>query len=168
MATPKTNLVILSRLGRSVPMLALVAGLSVGTGVPMVGCQSTSSGLEAVDMASKLFGDWDLSSLAGVDLSALLGQGGKVPGLSFGSDGGVSGFAGVNRLASKVDLAALANGQFKLAPSAVTRMAGEPAAMNLENAFLEALTKVDSFDVKGDTLTLSQGASRLMEFVRRK
>ncbi|HMO66454.1 MAG TPA: META domain-containing protein [Verrucomicrobiota bacterium] len=62
----------------------------------------------------------------------------RPPALQFLADGGVAGFAGVNRF----------NGAFTLGPEgtltwgpglAATRMAGPPERMALENAFMKAL-----------------------------
>jgi heat shock protein HslJ len=67
----------------------------------------------------------------------------------------VSGFSGVNRFAGTTEIAALREGKLALTPLAVTRMAGPPAAMDLENRFLTALQQARSFRIDGDALRLA-------------
>ncbi len=144
-------------------VLALPLSFSVAT---LGGCESVQGVADSASMVQKLVGDWNLSSLKGVDVASLLPKGAKLPSLAFSPDGSVSGTSGINRLASSIDLDALAKGQFKLAPAASTKMAGSPEAMNFESNFLSSLGEATGFSVKDDSLSLSNAAGELMRFVR--
>lgn len=148
---------------------ALASITLVAAAVTISGCQSGGGRSSTVVTRGiqALTGEWDLSKLAGVDVSTLLPHDLRPPSLNFGDDGRVSGFAGVNRLSSSLDLGQLAEGRFALAPAAVTKMAGPPKAMELEDRFLAALTKATGYSVTGNRLTLTDKATELMEFVRR-
>lgn len=146
-----------------------IAGCQGGTHV--VGGGSLTSFQSVAQAAQSLAGDWNLSSIEGTEISKLIPdallRGGKVPSLSFAPDGGVSGFTGVNRLNSKLDLQSLTTGDFKLSPAALTRMAGPPELMNIESRFTSLLAKVDGFNLKGEVLSLvGDGNQRLLEFVK--
>lgn len=117
-----------------------------------------------------LAGDWKLASVNG---SNVIGVGdrssadaSRVPGISIASDGGFSGFTGVNRMASKLDVAKLAAGEFSVGGIATTRMAGPAGAMELESEFTSALGKVRKFAVAGDALTLTGDGGTILKFVR--
>jgi heat shock protein HslJ len=144
---------------------ALALPASLGT---LSGCQSSQSITDSATMIQKLAGDWNLASLKGTDIASLMPKGVKIPSLSFTPEGKVSGTGGINRLASSLDLEALAKGEFKLAPTASTKMAGSPEAMDFEDSFLKTLGEVTGFSVKGDSLSLSGAAGELMQFVRAK
>lgn len=150
-----------------IALTASILGLPLAAGT-LGGCQSGQSVTDSAAMIQKLTGDWNLSSLNGVDISSVLPAGMRIPSLSFTPDGKVSGTGGINRLASSLDLDALSKGQFKLAPTASTKMAGSPEAMAFEDSFLKALGDATGFNVKGDTLSLSGAAGELMKFVRAK
>ncbi len=119
--------------------------------------------MSLMDQASSLVqGDWTLDSLAGQSADSWLsklGQGGRLPSMLVGEDGSVSGFSGLNRWTSSLDLNKLAGGDFDLSPAAATKMAGSPEAMNLESQFFNALSQVEGFDLK----SLSDGALRLLD-----
>lgn len=114
------------------------------------GCGSTSetgtAAMKAFDVKS-LAGDWTLSHLNGQSVTAPEGGRG-LPTLSFFEPGRVGGLAGVNRWNSAVDQDALAKGEFSLKGVMTTMMAGDPAAMKLEQDFVGALSKTRSFDQK--------------------
>jgi heat shock protein HslJ len=87
--------------------------------------------------------------LAGTSISA-----------QFTSDGKVSGSAGCNQYSgsytvsgSKIDFSA---------PLATTKMMCEPAVMEQENAYLQALGEARSFSVSGDQLTLTGADNALL------
>lgn len=92
---------------------------------------------------------------------------GKLPSLSFASDGKVSGFTGVNRLTSSLDPARLAKGDFSLAPAATTRMAGAPQAMSVESQFTSLLHQATQFKLDGNKLSLLDKGNELLGFVKR-
>lgn len=153
----------LARLAIAASILALpVAATSLG------GCATTESITESASMIQKLAGDWNLTSLKGADVSSLMPKGVKLPSLSFSPDGKVSGTSGINRLASSIDLDALAKGQFRLAPAVSTKMAGSPEAMDFESSFLGALGEATGLSLKGDSLSLNGAAGELMKFARVK
>lgn len=61
------------------------------------------------------------------------------PTLQIGSDGSLSGFAGVNRFSSKIDLAALEERRWKSGSISVTKRAGPADLMELERQVLHSL-----------------------------
>ncbi len=150
-------------LAAAVTSIALCGALMTASGCQGGGDHASSMVEQGIQA---LTGQWDLSSLAGVDLSKFLEQGSSPPYLQVRDDGKVGGFAGVNRLSSSLDLGKLSHGQFSLAPAAVTKMAGPPKAMELEDKFLAALNKVTGYKVTGDRLTLTDKAGELMAFAR--
>jgi heat shock protein HslJ len=151
---------------RTLLRLAGAVVLAFGLG-SAAGCASMgSAGLGGV--AEKLVGNWAMSQLGGTDIAKLLPGGMKVPSLSFAKDGGVTGFTGINNLSSKLDLASLAKGEFNLTPATMTKMAGSGPAANVENLFTDALSKVKSFNLSGDNLSLGNGVETLMKFAKSK
>lgn len=143
-------------------MLAGLA-LAVATIAAGHGCSSTSPGGMPVSIAD-IRGDWILTRISGKPIQPPAS--GRLPSLKLESDGKVSGFAGVNRLASSVDVAGLARGEFKLKPAAVTKMAGPPDAMKIENDYLAALNKVTTSKMDASELSLGDGAGELLRFSR--
>ena len=105
-----------------------------------------------------LAGEWRLTEIAG----AALPEGAPTPTLNVAPDGTVSGNSGVNRFTGK-----LGSGEGKLfGPMASTRMAGPPAAMALEDRFLEAMSAVTAFEIVGEQLVLSGPDGALLTFER--
>lgn len=151
--------------------LAFTALLSIATLGAATGCQSTgtaSGGASSMTNAiEKLAGDWVLKQIEGTDVSSLLPAGARAPSLNLGSDGRVSGFGGVNRLAGGLDLEALTKGDFKLGQMISTKMAGPPESMQLEDRFTRLLGEVTGFKLgSGDSLSLTKGGASLLDFVR--
>ncbi|MGH7242846.1 MAG: META domain-containing protein [Phycisphaerales bacterium] len=133
-------------------------------------CQSgtASAGASEAKAIQSVIGSWTLDSIGGKQFAQLVPQDAmaKKPTLDISADGRVSGFAGVNRMMSSLNLDALSKGDFKLAPAGSTMMAGPDYAMKLERQYLDGLGKVRNFKVDGSTLTLTDGASEIMRFVR--
>jgi heat shock protein HslJ len=71
---------------------------------------------------------------------------------------------------SKLDLASLAKGEFKMGPAATTMMAGPDEAMQVEGTFTKLLSRVNSAKLTdgGKGLTLSEGAEELVRLVKAK
>lgn len=141
----------------------------IGAGITSLallpGCDSVQKVTEYVNAAQNIVGEWKLDELMGQSAN-LLGTGGKTPGFTVSENGQLSGFAGVNRFTSKLDMDKLLQGDFSLAPAAATKMAGSPEAMNLEDRFLNALTDATGFDLSDGQLTLKKGAETLMKLVK--
>jgi len=88
------------------------------------------------------------------------------PTIQFGEKDRITGMAGVNRYSVEGTV----SGKDSISwagPAAVTKMAGPPEAMALEDAFLQALQAVTRIEQQGGKLKLAttDGATRL-EFVR--
>lgn len=149
---------------RVITTCLLLAVFSLLTVVPG-GC--ASGGGASAPSIQNLVGEWAVKTLGGKDISSLLPAGSKVPTLDFKPDGSVSGFAGVNRLSSKLNLAELAKGQFSLSPAAMTMMAGPPESMKVEQMFTEALNQARGLKLDGNTLSLTKDGSSLMSLVRK-
>ncbi|MFG0260626.1 MAG: META domain-containing protein, partial [Phycisphaerales bacterium JB041] len=130
----------------------LLAGTLLVSLAPVTGCESAgdvmggSGGAAMQNVVSSMLGDWTLAAIGGGDLASVGAD--RVPTMNIASDGTASGFAGVNRWSSVLDLDALAAGKFDLGHAATTKMAGSPAAMDLESRFLSALGGVTGFDVR--------------------
>lgn len=77
---------------------------------------------------------------------------GSEAALSFDASGGtVSGSTGINRLNGTAEVH---GGRLRFGPLMMTRMAGEPEAMDEESALVKALDDVTGFTVDGDRLRL--------------
>jgi heat shock protein HslJ len=72
----------------------------------------------------------------------------------------VTGSGGVNRLMGAF---ALSEGELRFGPLATTLMAGSEAAMQRERAFLDALARVTSYRLEGNSLTLLAGGHAIAE-----
>ncbi len=127
-----------------------IAGCASGGGK----ASSEGASMTLEQAVSAVSGEWKLASLGGNPIGDVAGLGGRVPGFTIAPDGGFSGFGGVNRLASKLDLSKLVAGEFALSPVAATRMAGPPELMNLEDGFTAALGKARKFSLKDGALSL--------------
>ncbi len=105
-----------------------------------------------------LVGEWTLVEVAG----AAPAEGMRTPTLTVMADGTVGGNSGVNRFTGR-----LADGdEAVFGPMASTRMAGPPAAMELENRVLKAMAAATSFEIEGDRLILSGPDGPLLTFGR--
>ncbi len=103
-----------------------------------------------------LVGSWQLV--------AEVPAGARIPTLAIGSDGSLAGNSGVNRFRSRLDGAALAQGQLRLDALSGTEMAGPAAAMQLEQTFLQLLTSADRAMIEGGHLLLLQGGQAVLRF----
>jgi heat shock protein HslJ len=142
-----------------VPLVVVLLGLA--------SCNSASrTGGSGADPLQSIVGEWTVERLGGQDVAAMLPAGAPLPDLTIGSDGRVSGFGGVNRLSSTLDMQALAAGEFALTPIASTRMAGPPAMMEVESRFMGALESATRFHVDGDALVLQRDQETVLEMRR--
>lgn len=94
-----------------------------------------------------------------------LRQGGT-PTVVFGDEGNCWGSTGVNDFRTTFTLEGPDQNRVKVGPAAVTRKAGPPEAMALENLFLERFESVSSFKVDGDYLYLDAGTNQNLTFQR--
>jgi heat shock protein HslJ len=99
-------------------------------------------------------------------LDAAVPAGARIPTLTIEADGSIRGNAGVNQFRSSLDVAALGQGHWQVAPIAGTRMAGTADAMALERSFLQAIANADSAQIAGDRLQLRNHGAALANFVR--
>jgi heat shock protein HslJ len=67
---------------------------------------------------------------------------------------------------TQVQADGLADGRIGFAQSAGTMMAGPPAAMELEQVFLQRLGAVSTFTIEGDTLRMWAGDNPALTFER--
>ncbi len=123
--------------------------------------QGWQSGKSVAELAEDIAGEWSLVAIDNNTLSS----GGR-PTLIFESDGRCWGSTGVNSFNSFADFERLADGWLPLGPAAVTRMAGPPEAMALENLFLGKLESVSSFRIEGNLLRLFAGEAEAVRFER--
>jgi heat shock protein HslJ len=106
-----------------------------------------------------LVGRWILVAVDGAPVPEL----GRVPTLEIAEDGSAGGVGGVNRFRTQLQAA---DGRLAFGETAATKMAGPPAAMELEAAYLTRLQKVTGFTVEGGTLRLFSGEDELLRFTR--
>ncbi|HLP83493.1 MAG TPA: META domain-containing protein [Phycisphaerales bacterium] len=149
-----------------VAVMAAVCGAMSGGCSTMHGLDNLSGARSLASLPQQILGEWKLDALQGFDLSQIAKNNLRMPSINFAQDGGVSGFAGVNRFMGKTDLAQLAEGKFSLPNAASTKMAGPPIANELENKFLAALTSADGAKMQDGNLLLTKGGEMLMRFVK--
>ena len=139
-------------------LAAISIGLSV-IGVPFAsGCTSPAAPDKATTQSLPLTEtDWRCSRIGTRVLAAE-----SAPTLLITSKGHASGFAGVNRWSGPctVDGSTLKFGMLIM-----TRMAGPPERMELEQAYAHALAAVKQWSVVEGRLQCSDGISITMEFV---
>jgi hypothetical protein len=109
-----------------------------------------------------LVGLWTLAALDGEPLPRV----GEPITLEIRDDGSAGGSSGVNRFMTQVQADGLADGRIGFAQSAGTMMAGPPAAMELEQVFLQRLGAVSTFTIEGDTLRMWAGDNPALTFER--
>jgi len=131
-------------------LVVLVASLAGGA------CRAAQEGARETPA-----GTWRLVELAGSDVTALA----RAPELVIEADGKLSGFAGVNRFSGRAVPESLAQGELLAGPLAVTRMAGEPQAMEVEQRFLELLGTRLEWRRRGGELEWLAGGSVRARFV---
>jgi heat shock protein HslJ len=147
-----------------------LGGCAGSSGKDRSGDMAGETPMSAEEAVKALAGDWKLASVNGANV---VGAGdraardpSRAPGISIAPDGGVSGFTGVNRMSSRLDVAKLRSGEFILGGIATTRMAGPAAAMELESEYTSALGLVRRFAVMGGGLTLTGERGTVLKFVR--
>jgi heat shock protein HslJ len=119
----------------------------------------TAASTSAVPPA--LVGRWTLVAIDGAPVAEV----GRVPTLEIAADGSAGGVGGVNRFRTQLEAA---NGRIAVGETAATKMAGPPAAMELEAAFLGRLGSISGFEAVGDTLRLLAGDAEALRFTRSK
>ncbi len=139
-----------------------VIGLAAAVG--LAGCQAISGYTPTT--SAEIAGDWRLTDINGEQMRTLLPVGDRVPTITIGDEGQLSGFTGVNRMNGQIDTAALAEGRWVLGPVATTKMAGAGEHMAVEALFLATLAKADAVHLRGDYLTLSDDGTPILKFWR--
>jgi len=137
---------------------ASATGPATGAGYASDKEDSTMSTSESIAGTAELAGEWTLTEIVGAEIP----DGVPAPNLSVAADGMVSGRSGVNRFTGKLG----DKPDALFGPMATTRMAGPPAAMQLEDAFLKAMTAASSYTVTGDELVISGANGPLLKFAR--
>jgi len=106
-----------------------------------------------------LVGAWILVTIDGEPVPEV----GKQPTMEISGDGAVSGVGGVNRFNTQVEVV---DGRLSFGPTAATKMAGPPEAMDLESAFFTRLGTALNYEIDGETLRLWTGENEALVFVR--
>lgn len=125
---------------------------------PMQKAEVKEERLSAVDPKNLMGVEW-----RGVSVRSDGMLGGAPLTITFGDDGRVTGFGGVNRFSGPYTCA---TGVLHMGPLVATKMAGEPARMAMEQRLFDALSKVDGFSLQSGLLRLKQGEQVLAEFSR--
>jgi len=136
----------------------LLTALLLASGALTPACNATDPAVDEVPRT--LRGRWFLEALEGVDVAALRAVGTRLPEILIDNEGAVSGFGGVNRFGTSLDLDVLGLEGFVLSQITTTMMAGEPAAMDLESRFLQALQDARAYRLTGATLELQDEWSK--------
>jgi heat shock protein HslJ len=119
--------------------------LKDASGTTVLAFEPAPSGLLALD------GSWAIRAVARGHSPKPV-RAGSEAALTFDAAGGtVSGSTGINRLNGKAEVH---DGRLRFGPLMLTRMAGEPEAMDEESALVDALDDVTGFAVDGDRLRL--------------
>ncbi len=106
-------------------------------------------------------GEWQLIAIDRQELSR-----GGTPTVVFGDEGNCWGNTGINNFTTTFSLENTEKGKVKLGNAAVTRKAGPPEAMALENLFLNRFQNANSYEVEGDLLHLYSGETENLTFRR--
>jgi putative lipoprotein len=106
-----------------------------------------------------LVGAWILVTVDGGPVPEV----GKQPTMEISEDGTVSGVGGVNRFNTQVEVV---DGRLSFGPTAATKMAGPPEAMDLEKVFFTRLGSVLNYEIDGETLRLWAGNNEALTFER--
>lgn len=145
----------------------------------VLGCASSPDAANSNNPADadtalqSLRGEWLLTHLEGnaLDTPAPDAAPNRRPTLNVFDADRVGGASGVNRWSTRIDAAALSAGGFRLSPIATTLMAGPPDAMRLEQQFVNALSRVTSYDpakLRDNTLSLlGADNNELLRFSRK-
>ena len=136
-------------------IVMVVSGASALTGCAMFGLGNDSTGADTWEHRT-----WQAFEISGY---TMVGSEGARPTLEFDPEASrVAGRGGVNRYFGQYERE---DDMLRLTQLATTRMAGPPAKMDLEHAYLEALEQVDRWrlDRRG-RLVLSAGDAVLIRF----
>ncbi len=116
---------------------------------------------EASDAAlpGELVGAWRLVTVDGGPVPEV----GKQPTMEISEDGTVSGVGGVNRFNTRIEVV---DGRLSFGPTAATKMAGPPEAMDLESVYFTRLGAVSTYEIDGETLRLWAGDNEALVFER--
>ena len=109
---------------------------------------------------SELLGSWILVIIDGVPVPEV----GKTPTLEILEDGTAAGVSGVNRFRTTIDAA---GGRLSFGPVALTKMAGPPAAMEIESTFMEHLGAATGYRVEGNFLRVVAGDTEILSFEKK-
>ncbi len=110
-------------------------------------------------LPAELLGRWKLVAIDGEAIAEV----GTTPFVLFAEDGTVGGVGGINRFNTKVTVA---EGKLSFSPAAMTKMAGPPEAMDLEDTFMNRLMSASSYAVDGDNLLMWAGDNEALKFAR--
>ena len=141
-------------------VVALVVVAGCGDSTPSSGSRSAST---ATPGGGPLEGGWSLTRYV-VDGAMTATPSGVSIDADF-SNGRVSGNAGVNTYSGTYE--AGGSGSLQIGPLVSTQMAGPPAAMAAETAYLDALERAGGYISDGTTLTISAAnGDPLLEYAR--
>ena len=157
---------------KRVTCTAICLTLLMTTAAAMTGCRSGDGGTTDQGASERavtaLRGAWTLEQIEGDAVAALLPEGSRAPFISVDEAGRVTGFGGVNRLSSSLDIASASKGQWRLSPVITTKMAGPAQAMNLESRFVSLLGDAGTYEIDDQRITLFNGDRRgVLRFLRR-
>ncbi len=151
---------------KTLPILAVLSGLLFVTGCSSPAVTQTesepveTSPVVAAPVISSLNGtSWALVRLQGEAL--VLPPNGRRPFLSFGPDGRLNGYSGVNRLGGNPQIK---GNSIIFGAVSSTRMAGPSAAMATESRLFECFRLTKTWRINGEKMELLDGESVLAIF----
>ncbi len=114
----------------------------------LVGCAATGnrSGPTAASLAGS---SWRCLAIEGETIAAA-----DAPTLRFEADGRIGGSGGVNRYGAEIRID---GPSIAIGPIMSTKMAAEPARMDLESRYFDALRQATRLERRGDTLEFLAG-----------
>lgn len=145
---------------RTIALNLSLAALIAASTLVLPACKSTADntnntgGIHAPDYT----GTWTLHSIGTDEVAPMLPSGSSAPYLTIATDGAVTGNAGVNRLSSRFDAAAVTRNEPLFAPVATTKMAGPEPLMSLESRFTQALSEARTASIEAGNLVLLDGS----------
>lgn len=124
-----------------------------------LGCEATG-GRPGSSPASMVGTAWTCVEIEGVEVPAA-----DAPTLRFDDDGRIGGSGGVNRYGAEIRRT---GSSIEIAPIVSTKMAAEPARMELESRYFEALRSATRLVRSGGSLELFAGNRAVLRFAAAK
>lgn len=141
---------------------ALLLSLGLFLGCSAMAQDQGGEGDAAPDPLVPLLGEWIVELIDGAALGEEVK--GHPPTMKVEAEGKITGFTGVNRYFGTIDVEKLKAGEFDAANLGMTRRAGPPAQMQLEQTFVQRLTDADAATEADGVLQLTHEGKAALSF----